>query len=300
MLCRNIPESIELTYAVPMSGAVINALNTRLDAAGIAFILDHGEAEFLFVDAALAELATEALALCDVEPKLIVIEDKDVGSATTLQGIDYEAFLAQGKPRAPDDVVPTDEWNAIALNYTSGTTGDPKGVVFHHRGAYLMSLGAALDWSVPYHPRFLWVLPILHANGWCFPWLLAARAGTNVCLRAPVAEDIVDALMSSDITHLAGAPIVLNMAVTELERRGATLPRRVHLMTAGSAPPAAVLARGCGRLRCSACLWADGALGTGDRLCVATRVGCAGRRGALAKVRKAGRRLRDHGGAERP
>nr|WP_070959283.1 AMP-binding protein [Hyphomonas sp. Mor2] len=243
ILCRNTFESVELTYAIPFSGGVINALNTRLDGAGIAFILDHGECEILFVDVALADLAEAALSLCEVKPRIILIPDPQFEGEVSLQGEDYETFIAPATPLHQDDIYPDDEWDAIALNYTSGTTGDPKGVVFHHRGVYLVSFGQAHEWSLPRHPRYLWALPIFHANGWCFPWILASKAGTNVCLRAPVASDIVDALIKEDITHLCGAPIVLNMAVTELENRGTKLPRTVHLMTAGSAPPAIVLKR---------------------------------------------------------
>ncbi|MGI9325112.1 MAG: AMP-binding protein [Pseudomonadales bacterium] len=243
VLCRNLPAAVELAYAAPMSRGVLNMINTRLDAEGVAFILDHGEAEVFFVDSGLAAVAIDALALARVTPTVVVIEDPQLRPAPGLAGQSYEAFIEAATPVAEDDILPASEWDAIALNYTSGTTGNPKGVVYHHRGAYLNALGNAVEWSLPMHPRYLWTLPLFHCNGWCFPWTLAAKAGVSVCLRAPVGEDVLSLLQTQQITHLCGAPIVLNLATTEIEGRGSKLPNRVGFMTAGAAPPAAVLAR---------------------------------------------------------
>jgi fatty-acyl-CoA synthase len=225
-----------------MAGAVLNMINTRLDAAAIAFMLDHGEAKAFFVDGGLADLGKEAVALAEASPLLVELEDPMLGAAPTFGQLAYEALLAEGDPDASWSL-PDDEWDAIALNYTSGTTGNPKGVVFHHRGAYLNAIGNALAWSLPSHPVYLWTLPLFHCNGWCFPWTIAAVAGTNVCLRAVEAPEILRLIQEEGITHMCGAPIVLNMVTTEAEKRGETLGRTVELMTAGAAPPAAVLER---------------------------------------------------------
>lgn len=243
VLARNIPASVELAYAVPMARGVLNMINTRLDPSGVAYILDHGEAELFIVDKALAPTAEAALKLTKVRPKIIITDAHDGPTDSNLDGEDYETFLAAHEPIAPADILPADEWDAIALNYTSGTTGSPKGAIYHHRGAYLNALGNALEWSLPAQPRYLWTLPLFHCNGWCFPWTIAAKAGVNICLRAPVASDIIDAITDHAVTHLCGAPIVLNMAVMELEARKQTLPTPVRMMTAGAPPPAQVLLR---------------------------------------------------------
>ena len=242
-LLPNTPAAVELAFGVPMSGAVLNMINTRLDPAGIAFILDHGEAEFFFVDSGLAQTAAAALSLAEANPVLIHVPDPAAPGAGLEGAIDYESFLAGAAPLSDEDMAPADEWDAIALNYTSGTTGNPKGVVYHHRGAYLNALGNALEWTLPHHPRYLWTLPLFHCNGWCFPWTMAAVAGTNVCLRAPTPDGILNAIAEFGVTHLCGAPIVLNMATTEAETRAMTLDAPVKVMTAGAAPPAAVLQR---------------------------------------------------------
>jgi fatty-acyl-CoA synthase len=241
VLCPNTPPAVEVSFGVPMSGAVLNMINTRLDAAAIAFMLDHGEAKAFFVDGGLADLGKEAVALAEASPLLVEL-DPMLGAAPTFGQLAYEALLAEGDPDASWSL-PDDEWDAIALNYTSGTTGNPKGVVFHHRGAYLNAIGNALAWSLPSHPVYLWTLPLFHCNGWCFPWTIAAVAGTNVCLRAVEAPEILRLIQEEGITHMCGAPIVLNMVTTEAEKRGETLGRTVELMTAGAAPPAAVLER---------------------------------------------------------
>lgn len=242
-LVPNTPAAVELAYGVPMSGAVLNMINTRLDAAGIAFILDHGEAEVLCIDSGLAGTALAALAMASVQPRLVYVDDAAAPGPRVPDAVDYEAFLAGADPLGDAAMAPADEWDAIALNYTSGTTGNPKGVVYHHRGAYLNALGNALEWTLPHHPRYLWTLPMFHCNGWCFPWTIAAVAGTHICLRAPTAEGILAAISDCAVTHLCGAPILLNMATTEAEKRGMTLNAPVKAMTAGAAPPAAVLKR---------------------------------------------------------
>jgi len=236
-LCRNIPAAVELSYAVPMSGCVLNMINTRLDAQGVAFILDHGEAEFFIIDAALLDIAEAALEQCASQPQVILVGE------SSQKYTDYEVFIDGGKAIGADDLLPDDEWDSIALNYTSGTTGNPKGVVYHHRGAYLNALGNALEWSMPQHPRYLWTLPLFHCNGWCFPWTVAAKAGTNICLAAPVPEDVVDALLTEDVTHFCCAPIVLNMVLRECETRNLRLEKNVRVMLAGAAPPEALIAR---------------------------------------------------------
>ena len=237
------PAAVELAYGVPMSGAVLNMINTRLDPAGIAFILDHGEAQFFFIDSGLAETAITALSMATVQPVLIYVHDPAAPGVQPDNAVEYETLLAGAEPLSDEDMAPLDEWDAIALNYTSGTTGNPKGVVYHHRGAYLNALGNALEWTLPHHPRYLWTLPLFHCNGWCFPWTIAAVAGTHICLRAPTADGILASISELGVTHMCGAPIVVNMATTEAEQRAMTLPAPVNVMTAGAAPPAAVLRR---------------------------------------------------------
>ncbi len=242
VLCPNTPPAVEVSFAVPMAGAVLNMINTRLDAAAVAFMLDHGEAKAFFVDVGLAELGRSALSLATVAPLTVQIGDPTLAGDPPFAGLSYDELLQEGSPGAAWSL-PQDEWDAIALNYTSGTTGNPKGVVYHHRGAYLNAIGNALEWTLPAHPVYLWTLPLFHCNGWCFPWTLAAVAGTNVCLRAVDAAEILRLISEERVTHMCGAPIVLNMVTTEAERRGVGLGRTVELMTAGAAPPAAVLER---------------------------------------------------------
>jgi fatty-acyl-CoA synthase len=237
VMAPNVPEAFEAHFAVPMTGAVLNMLNIRLDAETIAFILKHGSAKVLITDSEFAPVISSALALLKEKPFVIDIADPQGPGGEPLGAIDYEAFIAAGDPDH-EPPPPADEWDAIALNYTSGTTGNPKGVVYSHRGVYLEVFGNILAWNLKQHPVYLWTLPMFHCNGWCFPWTVTALAGTHVCLRRVEAAAIYDAIERHAVTHLCGAPVVVNML---LNARNQPLPRPVALMTAGSAPPAAVI-----------------------------------------------------------
>jgi len=240
IMAPNIPEMYEVHFGVPITGGVLNCLNTRLDAAMIAFILDHSEVKVLIVDREYHKVATEALATARVKPLVIDIADPQYPEGVPIGDTTYEDFIATGDPDYRWDY-PADEWNAISLNYTSGTTGNPKGVVFHHRGAALSAYGNATQWPIGMHPIYLWTLPMFHCNGWCFPWTLALVAGTSVCLRRVSARTIFDALVEHDVTHMCGAPIIMQFIIgaTADERR--PLKRKVEFMTAAAPPPAAVL-----------------------------------------------------------
>src|ERR1051325_6837323 len=237
LMAPNVPEAFEAHFGVPMAGAVLDALNIRLDADTIAFILKHGDAKVLITDTECAPVIGPALAQLDRKPLVIDIADPLGPGGEELSGLNYEAFIADGDPEFAG-LTPEDEWEAIALNYTSGTTGNPKGVVYHHRGAYLNALGNILVWGMPQHPVYLWTLPMFHCNGWCFPWTVTALAGTHVCLRRVEAAAVYDAIERAGVTHLCGAPVVMNML---LNARNQPLPRPVNMMTTGAAPPAAVI-----------------------------------------------------------
>ncbi|HEX6441016.1 MAG TPA: acyl-CoA synthetase [Stellaceae bacterium] len=237
LMAPNVPEAFEAHFGVPMAGAVLNAINIRLDAETIAFILKHGEAKVLITDTEFAPAIARALAPLDNKPLVIDIADPAGPGGEKLGALDYESFLAEGDPDFAG-LTPEDEWEAIALNYTSGTTGNPKGVVYHHRGAYLNALGNIMTWGMPQHPVYLWTLPMFHCNGWCFPWTVTALAGTHVCLRRVEAGAIYEAIERDGVTHLCGAPVVMNMLLNARNRK---LPRTVNMMTAGAAPPAAVI-----------------------------------------------------------
>jgi fatty-acyl-CoA synthase len=238
LMAPNVPEAFEAHFGVPMAGGVLNALNIRLDAETIAFILKHGGARVLLTDTEFAPVIARALALVDEKPLVIDIADPAGPGGERLGTIDYEAFLARGDPHFAE-LRPSDEWDAIALNYTSGTTGNPKGVVYHHRGAYLNALGNILAWGMRQHPVYLWTLPMFHCNGWCFPWTVTALAGTHVCLRRVEPAAIYEAIERHGVTHLCGAPIVMSMLI---HGRLTKLASPVEIMTAGAAPPAAVIA----------------------------------------------------------
>src|SRR5215469_5629528 len=240
LMAPNVPEAFEAHFGVPMAGAVLNALNIRLDPDMIAFILRHGEAKVLITDTEFAPVIGQALRQLDHKPIVIDIDDPAGPGGARLGESDYEAFLASGDPNF-QGVTPEDEWEAIALNYTSGTTGNPKGVVYHHRGAYLNALGNILVWGMRQHPVYLWTLPMFHCNGWCFPWTVAALAGTHVCLRRVEAAAIYDAIAHEGVTHLCGAPVVMNMLLNAGKRLKDSLRLPIEMMTAGAAPPAAVI-----------------------------------------------------------
>jgi fatty-acyl-CoA synthase len=240
LMAPNIPESFEAHFGVPMAGAVLNALNIRLDPDTIAFILRHGEAKVLITDTEFAPVIKEALRQLEHKPLIVDIADTMGPGGERLGALDYEAFLAAGDP-AFSELTPDDEWDAIALNYTSGTTGNPKGVVYHHRGAYLNALGNVLVWGMRQHPVYLWTLPMFHCNGWCFPWTITAMAGTHVCLRRVEAAAIYEAIAREGVTHLCGAPVVMNMLLNAGPGLKRSLDRRIEMMTAGAPPPAAVI-----------------------------------------------------------
>jgi 3-(methylthio)propionyl---CoA ligase len=237
VLAPNVPALLEAHYAVPMAGAVLNALNYRLDAKTIAFILGHGDARLFVADREFGELA--AAARREFGRALPLVEIADADNAA-LGGIEYEEFLAEGDPDAPWSP-PQDEWAAIALNYTSGTTGNPKGVVYHHRGAYLNALGNAITFGLDRHAVYLWTLPMFHCNGWTYPWAVTAVAGTHVCLRRVEPAAIFAAIAEHRVTHLCGAPVVLNMLVHAPGAVKCRLDHLVEVATGGAAPPSVVI-----------------------------------------------------------
>ena len=243
VILPNTPPMVEAHFGVPMAGAVLNALNTRLDPEAIAFMLDHGEAKALIVDPEFAGLIAKAMALRTATTPLLLIEVEDAlygPAAQPLGGTSYEAFVAQGDAQF-DWQMPADEWDAIALNYTSGTTGNPKGVVYHHRGAALNAISNVLEWDMPKHAVYLWTLPMFHCNGWCFPWTVAMRAGVNVCLRRVDPAAIFNAIRDHGVTHYCGAPIVHSLLVNAPASLKEGLPAGVKAMVAGAAPPASMI-----------------------------------------------------------
>jgi fatty-acyl-CoA synthase len=241
-LLANTPAMLECHYGVPMCGAVLHSINTRLDAAIIAFQLDHAMAKIVIVDREFAPLMQDALALASVTPDVILYDDPEYdGPGSMSADMDYEAFLATGDPEFAW-LMPEDEWDAISINYTSGTTGDPKGVVSHHRGAYLLAQGNALTTSMAKHSVYLWTLPMFHCNGWSFPWTLSAIIGTHVCLRQVRAEPIWRALAEDGVTHLCGAPIVMSLINSADDSVKRPLDRRVQFFTAAAPPPESLLA----------------------------------------------------------
>ncbi len=243
VMLPNTPPMVEAHFGVPMAGAVLNALNTRLDPETVAFMLDHGEAKVVIVDPEFSATLKKALALRQSIKPLLVIDVQDAlytGPSERLGATDYEAFLAQGDPHFAWQL-PDNEWDAIALNYTSGTTGNPKGVVYHHRGATTNAISNILEWDMPKFAAYLWTLPMFHCNGWCFPWTLAARAGVNVCLRKVDAQSIFDMMREHQVTHYCGAPIVHGLLVNAPADMKVGLPSGVKAMVAGAAPPASMI-----------------------------------------------------------
>jgi len=241
VMAPNIPALYESHFGVPMTGAVLNALNIRLDAKTLAFILEHGEAKVLITDTEFSPVIKDALRICNQELLVIDIDDPEGPGGDRLGELTYEELLTEGESNytwsAPDS-----EWNAISLNYTSGTTGNPKGVVYHHRGAYLNASSNIIGWNLGHHPTYLWTLPMFHCNGWCFPWSLAAVGGTSVCLRNVSASAIFDAIADHSVTHFCGAPVVLNLIIHAAESETRNFDHTVEVMTAAAPPPAAVLA----------------------------------------------------------
>jgi fatty-acyl-CoA synthase len=241
-LLANTPAMLECHYGVPMCGGVLHSINTRLDAAIIAFQLDHAMSRVVIADREFMSLLQEALALATVKPIVIQYDEPEFTDFTPpFDGPDYEAFLSGGDPGFAW-LMPEDEWDAISINYTSGTTGDPKGVVSHHRGAYLLAQGNALTASMPKHAVYLWTLPMFHCNGWCFPWTLSAIIGTHVCLRQVRAEPIWSALADERVTHLCGAPIVMSLMISAPDTVKRNLDHTVQFFTAAAPPPEKLLA----------------------------------------------------------
>jgi fatty-acyl-CoA synthase len=242
VMLANTPPMLDAHYGVAMTGAVLHSINTRLDAAIVAFQLDHAEAKIVICDREFAPVMREALALAKVKPLVIDYDDREFPQAgPPLSRADYEAFLADGDPEFRWRM-PADEWEAIALNYTSGTTGNPKGVVYHHRGAHLMGYANVVAAGMAMHPVYLWTLPMFHCNGWCYPWTLSVVAGTHVCLRWVRPEAMYAAIAEHKVTHLCGAPIVMSTLLNAAPQERPPLPHKVQFVTAAAPPPEAVLA----------------------------------------------------------
>ncbi|MDP3513000.1 MAG: acyl-CoA synthetase, partial [Sulfuritalea sp.] len=241
VMLPNVPAMVEAHFGVPMCGAVLNTLNTRLDAAAIAFMLGHGEAKVLLTDPEFSPVVEQALALLDGSRPIVVdVLDALYEGGQRLGGIEYEDLLAAGDPDYAW-ALPADEWDAICLNYTSGTTGNPKGVVYHHRGAYLNAASNIISWAMPPHAVYLWTLPMFHCNGWCFPWTVAANAGTHVCLRRVEPQAIFELIRRHRVSHLCGAPIVYGALINAPAALREGIPWKLHGLIAGAAPPLAII-----------------------------------------------------------
>jgi fatty-acyl-CoA synthase len=241
VMAANTPELYEAHFGVPMTGAVLAALNTRLDAATLAFMLEHSEASVVVVDREFSAVVRKALETCPTSPLVVDIDDPEYdGPGDRVGSLDYEALLAEGDPDYQRAAL-ADEWQAITLNYTSGTTGNPKGVVYHHRGAHLNAISNIVTWGMPRHSVYLWTLPMFHCNGWCFPWTMAANSGTNVCLRRVTARDILTAIRDEKVTHYCGAPIVHNLLLDAPPELREGIDHTVYAMVAAAPPPASML-----------------------------------------------------------
>jgi fatty-acyl-CoA synthase len=240
-MLANTPEMVECHFGVPMAGAILNTLNTRLDAEAIGFMLEHGGAKVLIADREFSETVSKALGSLKSKPLVVDVDDPEYsGPGRRVGSEEYESFIAAGDP-SYEWKPPEDEWNAISLNYTSGTTGNPKGVVYHHRGAYLNAICNIVTWAMPHHAVYLWTLPMFHCNGWCFPWTLAANAGVNVCLRKIDAPSVFAAMRDQGVTHYCGAPIVHSMLINAEPKLREGIRQKVHAMVAAAAPPAAMI-----------------------------------------------------------
>ncbi len=240
LIAPNIPEALECALAVPMLGAVLNANNVRLDAATLGYILRHGEATVLLVDTEFSDIAREAVQLSERTLLIIDIEDAEGPGGEHIGALTYEALIAEGSPDF-SYALPDDEWNALSLNYTSGTTGQPKGVVYSHRGAWTNAVNNAITWEMPHHPRYLWTLPLFHCNGWCFPWTITLLAGTHIFLRNPSAGAIYDAFAAHDVSHLCGAPIIMSMIANADPHDQRAFSQKIRMMTAAAPPPPQVI-----------------------------------------------------------
>ena len=236
IMAANIPAFLDAHYGVPITGAVLHSINIRLDAESIAFLLDHGECDVLLTDTAFSSVVKRALVLCSRKPLVIDIDDVMSEGGERLGCIEYQDLLAEGNPNFTGNLI-HDEWQALALNYTSGTTGNPKGVVYSHRGAYLNALGNNMIWPLGNESVYLWTLPMFHCNGWCFPWTVVAMGGTQVCLRQVEVAVIIKNLIEHNVSHFCGAPIVLNMILNAKKALLAKIPRGINIMTAGAPPP---------------------------------------------------------------
>ena len=240
ILAPNVPPAFEVTFGVPMTGAVLNALNTRLDSKSIAFILEHAETKVLITDTEYALIVSEALEQISHDILVIDYIDPENNQGKEIGSINYENFLKEGDTTVSLSS-PDNEWDAISLNYTSGTTGNPKGVVYHHRGAYLNSIANSSVWGMKKHPVYLWTLPMFHCNGWCFPWTITMLGGTHICLRRVEAEAIFRLIIKHEVTHMCGAPVVMNMLVNSDKNIIPSWNHKLSMMTAGAAPPAAII-----------------------------------------------------------
>ncbi len=241
LLAPNIPEALECALAVPMLGAVLNANNVRLDAATLSYILGHGEARVLLVDTEFSSIAKQALQLSKRDLLIVDIEDPEGPGGERIGALTYEQLLAGGLPEFAYSS-PEDEWDALSLNYTSGTTGQPKGVVYSHRGAWTNAVNNVVTWEIPHHPVYLWTLPLYHCNGWCFPWTITLLAGTHVFMRSPSARQIYKALARDAVSHLCGAPIIMSMIINADESERQSFNQKVSMMTAAAPPPPTVIA----------------------------------------------------------